>query len=325
MAIKIYTHKTELSRRIYKYLFSLKSRDRDLAKQKEVLGLEGELKSTQPPNSDRSDAIDQWAVSFISSNNIWNENRNDLRKELVELFQNSWRELQESNGSKPSEVRKLQRDIRFALYRLSVLGLEDILQALMEILRKAFWIIRDPINVLENLARQGYHTEIRALLKHYQNLDQSAEYLKAITIRAMRFLPNVDAQEWELIVGFATISDSSVSITERLMATETWLYLGHKYNDFKQNRHIEAVKKALRSEPSPPSRLKKNYLLILGQFEPSAVQEFSVNQNDPMLIDAGNLALQGSPSEIFDLPEPKILRENYYSGQSPVDSEEGSP
>ncbi|MGQ4646809.1 reverse transcriptase domain-containing protein [Lyngbya aestuarii] len=327
-AIKIYTHETELSRRIYEYLFSSKSRDGDLAKQKEVLGLEGELKSTQPPNSDTFDAIDLWAASFISSNNIWNENRNDLRKQLVELFQNSWRELQESNGSKLSEIRKLQRYIRFALYRLSVLGLEDILNVLMEILREAFWIIRDPINILENLAHQGYHSEIRALLKHYRyhNLEQSAEYLKAITIRAMRFLPNVDAQEWELIVGFATISDSSVSITERLMATETWLYLGHKYNDFKQNRHIEAVKKALRSEPLPPSRLEKNYLLILGQFEPSAVQEFSVNKNDPMLVGARDLALQGSPSEIFDLPEPKILRENYYSGQSPTDdNEKGSP
>jgi len=74
----------------------------------------------------------------------------------------------------------------------------------------------------------------------------------------------------------------------------------------------------------PPSRLEKNYLLILGQFEPSAVQEFSVNQNDPMLVSARDIALQDSPSKIFDLPEPTILRENYYSGQSPTDSEEGS-
>ncbi|MFG6101940.1 hypothetical protein U2F10_06785 [Leptothoe sp. EHU-05/26/07-4] len=35
--------------------------------------------------------------------------------------------------------------------------------------------------------------------------------------------------------------------------------------------------------------------------------------------------LQGNPSEIFDLPELKIFRENYYSGQGPNDSEEGSP
>ena len=324
-AIRIYTHKTDLSRRIYKYLFSAKSRDRDLSKQKEILGLEGELKSTQPPDEDSFTAIIQWAASFTSSNNIWDNNRDELRRDLVNLFQDSWQSLHESDGSNSNEIRKLQRYIRFALYRLSILGLEDIRGVLMEILREAFWIIRDLINVLENLARQGYLAEIRSLLVYYQNLEQSAEYLKAITIRAMRFLPNIDAQEWELIVEFATISDCSVSIAERLMATETWLYLGHKYNDFKQSHHIEAVKTALRFEPRPPSRLEKNYLLILGQFEPNAVQEFSVNVNDPMLVSARNLALEGNPSDIFDLPELKILRENYYSGQGPTDSEEGSP
>ncbi|MEG3899960.1 MULTISPECIES: RNA-directed DNA polymerase [unclassified Microcoleus] len=324
-AIRIYTHKTDLSRRIYKYLFSIKSRDRDLSKQKEILGLEGELKSTQPPDEDSFTAIIQWAASFTSSNNIWDNNRDKLRRELVKLFQDSWQSLHESDGSNSNEIRKLQRYIRFALYRLSILGLEDIRGVLMEILREAFWIIREPINVLENLARQGYLAEIRSLLVYYQNLEQSAEYLKAITIRAMRFLPNIDAQEWELIVEFATISDGSVSIAERLMATETWLYLGHKYNEFKRSHHIEAVKTALRFEPRPPSRLEKNYLLILGQFEPNAVQEFSVNVNDPMLVRARNLALEGNPSDIFDLPELKILRENYYSGQGPTDSEEGSP
>jgi hypothetical protein len=324
-ALKIHTHKTDLSRRIYKYLFSEKSRERDLLKQREVFQLEGELKSTQPPNDESCNAILQWTVSFTSSNNIWFCNKNALRQELVDLFQESWRKLCNMDSLNPNETRKLHRYIRFTLYRLSVLGLEDILDTLMEILRKAFWVIREPVNVLENLARQGYHSEIRSLLTYFQGLDQPVEYLIAITIRAMRFLPDIDTQEWELIVNFATIPDDSVSLAEKLMATETWLYLGHKYNEFKQIQHIEAIKTALRFEPAPPSRLEKNYLLILGQFEPSAVQEFSVNVNDPMLVCARNLALQGNPSEIFDVPELKILRENYYSGQSPTESEEGSP
>lgn len=323
--LKIHTHETDLSRKIYKYLFSERSRERDLLKQKEIFGLEGELKSTQPPNDDSYSAVLQWVESFTNANNAWIGNRNELRQELVRLFQVSWQELRNLDNGKPNEIRKLQRYIRFALYRLSVLGLEDILSNLIEILREAFWIIRDPINVLENLARQGYHAEIRNLLVYYQGLEPTAEYLKAITIRAMRFLPDIDTQEWELIVQFSTALDDYVSLAEKLMATETWLYLGHKYNDFKQNHHIEAVKTALRSEPEPPSRLEKNYLLILGQFEPNAVQEFSVNVNDPMLVSARDLALQGNPSEIFDLPELKILRETYYSGQGPTDSEEGSP
>ncbi|CAD5976215.1 MULTISPECIES: RNA-directed DNA polymerase [Planktothrix] len=321
-SIRIYTQDRELSRKIYKYLFSQKSRERDLVKQKEIFGLEGELKSTRTPDSESFDVILQWAACFTSSNNEWNENRNKLRKELIDLFNNSWEELRKYNGNNFNEVRKLQRYIRFALNRLSVLGLEDILPALMEILRESFWVIRDPLSVLENIARQGFLAEVRSLLTYYQNSQQSVEYMKAITIRAMRFLPNIDAQEWEVIVEFATISGESVTVAEKLMATETWLYLGHKYSEFKQNRHIEAVKNALRAIPAPPSRLEKNYLLILGEFEPNAVQEFSVNVNDPMLVEARDIALQGNTSEIFDLPELKILRENYYSGRGSADSEE---
>ncbi len=321
-AINIHIHELQLSRRVCKYLFTLRNRERDLAKQKEILGLEGELKSTQPPDIDSSEAILQWANCFTTSNNEWSENRDQVRNLLIELFHKSWEELRKSNSSNFNEVRKFQRYIRFALYRLSILGLEDIIPALMEILRDSFWIVREPLNVLENIARQGFTDELMSLLTYYQNSQQSVDYMKAITIRAMRFLPNIDAQEWEVIVKSSTILNQSVSIAENLMATETWLYLGHKYHAFKQSHHLEAVKNALRSQPAPPSRLKKNYILILGEFEPNAVQEFSVNINDPMLFSARELALQGNPSEIFDLPELKILRENYYSGRGSADSEE---
>ncbi len=316
-SIQIYTDIPNLSRKIFKYLFNSKSRDRDLAKQKDVFGLEGEVKSTKPPDSDTISAIITWATCFTASNNIWNKNRHELRQELVKLFQNNWEKLRKNNISS-SESRKFQKYIRFTLFRLSILGLDDIIISLGEILREFFWIIRDPINVLESMAQQGYAAEIKSLLVYYQSLDQSVEYLKAVTLRAMRFLPVIDGQEWEIIVEFATILDSSIA--EKLMATETWLYLGHKYNNFKQSHHIEAVKNALRSKPAPPSRLEKNYLLILGQFEPIALSNFSVNPNDPMLVEAKDISLKGDPSSIFDIPELRIIRQNYYSGQSPTDT-----
>ena len=43
--------------------------------QKKILGLGGELKSTQPPNNGSSDTLFQWAASFTSSNNIALANR----------------------------------------------------------------------------------------------------------------------------------------------------------------------------------------------------------------------------------------------------------
>ncbi|NEO72016.1 RNA-directed DNA polymerase [Moorena sp. SIO3H5] len=318
-SINIYVSNIDLSRNIYKYLFNPTRRDKDLLNSKQPLNQEGELKYVKPPNKHNNGLIIQWYNQFISANTDWLDSRNDLQRELSELFCKNWNELRASDDNS-GRSRKLIKYIRFALTKLSVLGFRDVIKSLIEILLTHYWIIRNPINVLENLAKQGYLAEIRSLLTHYQNLEEPVEYLKAVTIRAMRFFPKIYAQEWELIVKFATSLDSSVSIAEKLMATETWLYLGHKYNDFKQNHHIEAVKIALRSKP--PERLQKNYLLILGQFEPKAVEEFQVNRNDPMLVTARNLALEGNRSDIFDLPEPKIIRKKYYSGQAPNDSDQ---
>ncbi|WP_008315932.1 reverse transcriptase domain-containing protein [Leptolyngbya sp. PCC 6406] len=324
-SLDLYISTTDLSRKIFKYLFNQKRRERELKKYKQVIEHVTELGATYPPISDEITKISAWGVNFLAVNSEWNEDINTLRSDLIELFLSSWQLLKCLNEDNPIEYRRLERYIRFSLTKLSFLGLREIISTIEEVLKGSFWIIRNPLNVLENIASQGFTKELNELFDHFQNLDKSVEYLKAITIRAMRFLPSVEAKEWETIVGCATSIDDSVGLAERLMATEAWLYLGHKYDDFKQSQHIEAVKAALRSEPAPPSRLEKNYLLILGQFEPNAVQEFSVNVNDPMLVSARDLALQGNSSEIFDLPELKVLRETYYSGQGPTDSEEGSP
>ncbi|NEP53476.1 MAG: RNA-directed DNA polymerase [Moorea sp. SIO3C2] len=78
--IKIYINDTDLSHKIYKYLHNAKGRERDLAKQKDVFGLEGELKYTQLPYDESFKAIRQWSASFITSNNVWSKNRDELRK-----------------------------------------------------------------------------------------------------------------------------------------------------------------------------------------------------------------------------------------------------
>ncbi len=286
--------------------------------------MEGEIKNSLPPNDNLYSETMIWAAIFKSSNNIWDEKRKQLRNELVELFRDSWQKLCELNDDQPNEQRKLQRYIRFALFRLSILGFEEIVTLLMEILcSEKFWMIRDPIRTLESLARQGYCPQIRTLLNYYTNRELSSEYLKAITLRAMRFLPNIDGQEWEIIVEFSTIEYSS--IVEKLMATETWLYLGHKYSSFKQDSHLQSVKKALNSEQDYPNQLVKNYILILGLFGIDIVEDYTEDVNDPMLKDALNIALKGSPSDIFDFPELNILRHKYYSGQPQSDNQEGSP
>lgn len=314
-AIRVYIHESEASRKIYKYIFSIQNRDQDLLKQKEVLKLERELQSTRPPSDDSFDSIFQWATNFSSANNLWMEHKCKLHAELRSLFLISWKTLKDLDVVSASTKNKLYRNIRFSLYRLSILGFDGIIDELTEMLRESFWILRDPVAILENLARQGYGAEIKNLFGYYQSLEENVDFLKASVIRAMRLLPTLDAQELEVIVECATMINSSVSIAEMLMATETWLCIGKKYNSFKQSHHIEAVKEALYSHPNLPNRLIKNYLLILGQFAPNVLQDISVDESDPMLVVAKEMAIKGNPSEIFYLPEPKIIRENYYSGK----------
>ncbi|MBW4495671.1 MAG: hypothetical protein KME26_21830 [Oscillatoria princeps RMCB-10] len=146
------------------------------------------------------------------------------------------------------------------------------------------------------------------------NTDQINEYIRAVTIRAMRFLPSLDAHDWETLIEFATTSES---VVERLMATETWLYLSPPVDSpLIKARHIEAVKMALNTVPPPTTRLKANYILILGLYAPDAICEGPENDDDYLFREARKMAIEGSVKDLFDSPEPKIIREKYYSGKS---------
>lgn len=146
------------------------------------------------------------------------------------------------------------------------------------------------------------------------NENRMNEYMRAIALRSMRFLPSLDAQDWETVVEFSTTSES---VVERLMATETWLYLKHESHDFIKDRHLEAIVKELQKDPPPPSRLKANYILILGLHEQEeAIEALSSDRNDDYLLrEAINMAFEGSVTDLFEYQEPKIIREKYYSGK----------
>lgn len=137
----------------------------------------------------------------------------------------------------------------------------EIRKEVVEILCKQPFVVREPLHTLESLARQGYTTAIRRIIEHHRDSQhEMSEYMRAVTLQAMRFLPNINAQDWELLVESATRVDS---VVEKLKATETWLYLGDVAKRFIQPQHINAVAKALKSDPPPITRLKKNYILIL--------------------------------------------------------------
>ena len=147
----------------------------------------------------------------------------------------------------------------------------------------------------------------------------SNEYMRAIAIRAMRFLPTMEANQWNMLVEFAT---TSKSVIERLMATETWLYLSDKYYDFQTKNHIKLLIKALDSEPPPTTRLKANYILLLGLYAPEFLEEISIDSDDYLLEEALNMTEEeDSIEELFSHDEPTIIRRKYYSRKNPFNNE----
>jgi hypothetical protein len=304
-SLNIYVTEPDLSRKISKYLFNSKRRKKDL-KRKE------ELKLPPFPNNDTFTAIANWAICFEGSELKWIDEKNNFRTKLIKLFHNSWINLGLSEEEiSPSRERKLQRHIRFAVNKLSLLGLAEIQEEVVEILCMKPFVAREPLHTLESLARQGYTTAIRRIIEHHRDSQhEMSEYMRAVTLQAMRFLPNINTQDWKIIVESATRVDS---VVEKLKATETWLYLGDVAKRFVRPQHINDVVKALKSDPPPINRLKKNYILILGLHDKKASPELQTSSNDYLIRDALDIALEETTSDLFEEYEPLVIRQNYYS------------
>lgn len=306
--ISIYISSKELSRKLYKYLF----------KQKDDLEKETQLDFPQMMDKD------SWNMNFKALNPEWIQSKDNLYKQLLQIFQESLEEL--STNSEKFLKQQAEKRIRSVINKLTYFGFTDISKQVSEILYNMPWIVRKSSqNIIESLARQGSRTEIIKVLESYQNsTNLTADYMRAVTLRAMRFLPNINCREWDKVVEFSTISNS---VVENLMATETWLYLINFSNSLIQKlvkpSDIDAVVKALNTNPPPINRLKKNYLLILGQYKPEDISDemFVDNNGDYMLTEVGNIVSKGGSKVLFEHQEPKIIRDKYYSGTRQTGSE----
>lgn len=311
--VGFYVEATDLSRKISRYLVN--------GKQQRIKDLNGdqELNLYLIDYSDNDSGLQEWCDYFKIHNQSWLKEKNDLRKEIIKLFKQSWSELQKISGRNYIEERKLQKRLRFAISKLKILGFKSIVNLLIEILCEDPWYIRDPLHILESLARQKNKQALIQIISSYENPDFPAfvhsEYMRAVTLRAIRFLENhFNVYLWEIMVRYATTG----SIVERLMATETWLYLGYMSHRFTKPNHRDAVWQELHSDKEIiNNRLKKNYILILGLDKTDFLSNDTelLNSDDSMLREAKRLALTGNISELFEDPEPKILRDKYYSGK----------
>ncbi|MHC5937654.1 hypothetical protein [Nostoc sp.] len=302
----------------------------------ENLNIKKQLDFPPFPTDDNFIIISQWGSQFQELNHTWIYRKNQIKSKVVNLFKDSFKELQEiieiikekddfisEQEKRKSNIkrRQLETRIRSSVNKLLILGFDQVWQEIVLIICDLF-VIRDLLDVIIGLACKGHIDAIKQLWQHYKNAEiaseEPSEYVRAILLEAFRFLPILELENWQLIFQSATEGKSDI---EKLKATETWLYLGCLAKPFVQPQHLENVVKALNSVPSPFTRLKKNYILILGMYNydlPDNLPLSDEEKNDYLIKDALKLAESGKVSEIFKEVEPARVRQYYNLKQAAV-------
>lgn len=322
--MEIYIPDTWLSRKIYQKLAGQK------------LNNKNRLTFPSFPTDNNFIIISKWGSQFKQLNRPWIDRKNQIKSKVINLFKDSLKERQKLIGfinEKADSIseqqkrelniklRKLETRIRASVKKLIILGFDQVWQEVVLVICELF-IIRDLLDVIIALASQGHTNAIKQLWQHYQNnkivTEEPSEYVRAILLEAFRFLPILELDDWQLIFNSATSAKSDI---EKLKATETWLYLGHLAKPYVQPQHLQNVAKALNNVPSPFTRLKKNYILILGMYNydlPDNIPFSDDEKNDYLIKDALKLAESGKVSEIFREIEPARVRQYYNQKQKSV-------
>ena len=146
------------------------------------------------------------------------------------------------------------------------------------------------------------------LIQEYANKTELfSDYLRTCLLRGLRFLPTVDQEAWREIVLYS-LNGSTI---ERLLATETWLYLRHTDGFYEQAGSINAIKQYVKQDTTFPNRLIRNYILLLRNYGEN-IPLLSTNQI--LELDLENLAkLDDEHLDVFEYQEPEIIRAEYYS------------
>lgn len=307
-SIAIFEGIEHLSRKVYRYLFNSLRRTRDLKR-------ESELSLPPLPSEATIESVGEWSLQFQGSNLEWHSDKDELRGILIELFRESWRALSLPLRERGSE-RKLTRHLRFAVNKLGELGFGELHEAVTAVLCDQPWLIREPAATIAALALQNFPQDIERILHHYElGFTPIDEFMRAVTLRAMRYMPQLTLAQWKMLTEYTT----SASVVESLLASETWLYLGDRSKLLVSDQEIQSLNCALRRRPPIPLRLRKNYLLILKRFDPVGLTDDVEADRHELLREMRDIASEVGEADLFDEREPDVIRRSYYSGREPDD------
>jgi len=246
-----------------------------------------------------------WGEVFGRYNSEWMAEKQGLQTRLTEMLIRAERAAQSSDLTDEKLIR-CRRELRFAVYRLSVLGLGDAATTVVSLLTSRPWLV--PVGIAcAALARIG---EEQALLEVIQCSDSS--FVRAAALKA---LSGVASDEGISVL--VSVLESEADAIEKLMASEALLWRNRW-------RGIEpdCVLAWIYSESERPY-VQKNLVLMLAQCCPSKVEELSSYIQriapHPIVDRALHYALTKMPGEsILRMPEPPILRKKYRATYYPI-------
>lgn len=149
-----------------------------------------------------------WLASFTNKNDQWVVLRDQLFGDLEGVFLDSCRLLQEAALDVEKSKQEVRR-LKFAIYRLSVLGIDGIHEQIGDLLLSQPWHV--PMWISTRALARGYFED--TLLRVAENSD--SPYVRAIIFKSLGLVKTRSSAQ-----KLASILDTSELAIEKLMASE---------------------------------------------------------------------------------------------------------
>lgn len=298
----IFVAESIASRRVSRFMLNERSR---------IWALQGEPELCLPPlpsHLDPNEAL-SWGHILLASNAAWNARRVLVAEEIRDLFEHVAEQVLSEASQLPGKSKKLTRRLRFLSGKLAILGFGPTGEVLHKVLTRSPWLIREPAHAIESLARQGFGGVLARILDYYGLVqNDSSEYMRTVTLRAIRWLPELAEVHWRQIVSYCL----GGTIPERLMASETWLMLSNTLGFRQQAEGAQQLAAILQNEASLPDWLGKNFKLLLTLYGIPQPQ-FTVSGDFTALDVVREIQSKDEVHALLDYVEPDIIRSGYYS------------
>lgn len=261
------------------------------------------------------DRVDEWRSEFVrlhsTSPNGWIHRREALTQELLFLFEDSLASL---DSTSPPESARSRTRVKFALYRLGQLGFGNVADIIVDLVAEQPWLLnvrRD----MEALALQGREDLLTDTFERVYHEDaEQWGYVRASILKAFSSLPSASE------AGISLLVDSAIrgkTLLEKTMASEA-LFVLRATDTLGKESLVRLI------EEAEDEYLAKNYVL-LHTVSPGEGELLTADLTRGTVLNEAIEYGRVVP-DVRDLYryEPDLLRERFYAGGYPDNSEEFS-